>query len=73
LIMIFFVDDFKKFLDDTFPNHGKENLRSNDPRVVFFYTDRAGYITTVCGRSFEADPKLRISKSKLSTTGDLWD
>ena len=62
---IFFTTDYKKFLDQVFPDHGKNDLKEEDPRVVFFYTDRAGYITTVCGRSFDANPKLRYLKVKV--------
>jgi hypothetical protein len=63
---IFFADDFKMFLDETFPWHGKDKIKENDPRVVFFYTDRAGYIVNVCGRSFQADPKQRYLKVKVA-------
>lgn len=62
---LFFADDFKKFLDEQFPWHGKDKLKENDPRIVMFYTDRAGYITTVNGRSFSADPKQRYMKVKI--------
>jgi len=62
---IFFTDDFKKFLDDTFPKHNHEKLKPNDPRVVFFHTNHVGLINTVCGRSFTADPKLRYIKVKV--------
>lgn len=63
---IFFAPDYKLFLDEMFPWHGKEFLKENDPRVVVFYTDSAGYITNVSGRSFSADPKLRYLKVKVA-------
>jgi hypothetical protein len=62
---LFYAHDFKLFMDTTFPNHGKENLIENDPRIVMFYTDLAGNITCVNGRSFSADPKLRYVKIKI--------
>jgi len=62
---VFFAEDFKKFMDETFPWHGKL-LKDDDPRVVMFYTDMAGFVSCVCGRSFQADPKLRYIKIKVS-------
>jgi hypothetical protein len=62
---IFFAPDFKLFLDENFPWHGKDKLKENDPRIIVFHTDRAGYITNVSGRSFTADPKQRYMKVKV--------
>jgi len=61
---IFFTESYKKFLDDNFPNHGKEKL-FDDARIVMFYTNRDGMVTNVTGRSLEADSKIRYITVKL--------
>jgi hypothetical protein len=62
---IFFTEDYKAFMDATFPNHGKQ-LPEKDPRIVLFFTDLAGHITNVTGRGFNADDKLRYITVKVS-------
>lgn len=64
---IFFAEDYKYFLDDTWPHHGKEKLLEKDPRIVLFYTDSYKGITNVSGRSLTvADMKLRYITVKVS-------
>ena len=63
---IYFVSDFKKFMDDTFFDHGKTELKADDPRIVIFYCNMAGDISTVCGRAFSTDPTLRYVKVKVA-------
>ena len=64
---IYWAEDFKNFMDKTFPDHGKEDLIENDPRVVLFFTNREGDITNVAGRVIEKDtPRLRYISIKVS-------
>lgn len=63
---IFFVEDYKTFIDDFVPDHGRE-LVENDPRIVMFYTDIGGTITGVTGRSLRSgDKRLRYISIKIS-------
>ena len=52
---VFFASNFKEFMDDVFPDHGKENVPS-DARVVLFYTNEKGEITNVAGRALGKSP-----------------
>ena len=61
---IYYVENYKEWLDTNFPTHGKENLPS-DARIVLFYTDRNGGITNVTGRALAADNKLRYVTVKI--------
>ncbi len=60
---IFYVKNYKEFLDKNFPNHGKENL-PEDARIVLFYTNENKEITNVSGRALE-NTKLRYVTVKI--------
>lgn len=63
---IYYAEDFKVFMDQNFPDHGKD-LIDNDPRLVLFYRNRSGTITNVAGRSLvKDDPRLRYITVKVS-------
>lgn len=62
---IFYVEKYKSWLDETFPDHGKENL-IEDARLVLCFTDRTGIITNVSGRALAAENKLRYITVKVS-------
>lgn len=63
---IYYAEDFKIFMDQNFPDHGKD-LIDNDPRLVLFYRNRSGTITNVAGRSLvKDDPRLRYITIKVS-------
>lgn len=66
---IYYVEDFKKYMDNVFPEHQKD-LIENDPRLIWFLTDLHGKITHVCGRGLKTDNKLRYIKAKISKSED---
>jgi transcription elongation factor Elf1 len=61
---IFYAEDFKKFMDETFPEHGKD-LYENDPRLVLCYTNSSGEVTHVTGRTL-GKSNLRYITIKLT-------
>ena len=61
---IFYVENYKDWLDINFPTHGKEDV-PNDARIVLFFTDQNGGITNITGRSLAADQKLRYVTVKI--------
>jgi transcription elongation factor Elf1 len=61
---ILFVSKFKDFLDEEFPNHGKDEV-PNDDRVVLLYTNEKGEITNVAGRAL-SESKIRYVTVKVS-------
>lgn len=61
---IFYTDNFKKFLDEEFPNHGKKDLPSDD-RIVLFYTNEKGEVTNVAGRAL-SESKIRYITVKIT-------
>ena len=61
---ILFVPKFKNFLDEEFPNHGKDEV-PNDDRVVLLYTNEKGEITNIAGRAL-SDNKIRYVTVKVS-------
>lgn len=61
---IFFVENFKEFLDQEFPEHGKEDI-PNDDRIVLFYTNESGEITNVAGRAL-SNTKIRYVTVKIA-------
>ena len=61
---ILFVPKFKDFLDEEFPNHGKDEV-PNDDRVVLLYTNEKGEITNVAGRAL-SESKIRYVTVKVS-------
>jgi hypothetical protein len=70
---IYYAEDYKKFLDHMWPNHGKQNLIENDPRIVVFYTNFQGEVTNVTGRSFGADAKFRYITVKVSESRKVFN
>jgi transcription elongation factor Elf1 len=70
---IFFAADYKKFLDDQFPDHGKDTLLEDDPRLVLCFTNLKGEVTNVSGRSLTlADQKLRYIVVKVGEGRKLY-
>lgn len=61
---IFFAEKYKDFLDETFPNHGKEDI-PNDARIVLLYTTSDSTITHVTGRALALDNKIRYVTVKI--------
>ena len=61
---ILFVPKFRDFLDEEFPNHGKDEV-PNDDRVVLLYTNEKGEITNVAGRAL-SESKIRYVTVKVS-------
>lgn len=61
---VFYTENFKQFLDDNFPDHGKDNL-PEDQRIVLFYKNEGGFVTNVAGRAL-ADSKLRYITVKIT-------
>lgn len=56
---LYYTDNFKKFMDDFFPDHGKENLLE-DARIILPFTNFEGEFTHIAGRALEtADKTLR--------------
>lgn len=56
---LFYTSNFKQFMDEFFPEHGKENL-VDDARIVLPHTDFDGGYTHIVGRALEtADKTLR--------------
>jgi len=60
---LLFTENYKAWIDETFPGHEKENL-PEDARIVLFYTNESGIITNVSGRAL-ADTKLRYVTVKI--------
>jgi transcription elongation factor Elf1 len=67
---ILFVSKFKVFLDEEFPNHGKDEV-PNDDRIVLLYTNEKGEITNVAGRAL-SDTKIRYVTVKVSDEKKLF-
>ena len=62
---IFFAPAFLDFLNDKFPDHGKEEDKvPNDDRIVLFYTNENGEVTNVAGRAL-SDTKIRYITIKV--------
>jgi transcription elongation factor Elf1 len=61
---IFYAENFKTFLDEFFPEHGKEKV-PEDPRIVLMCADVEGNITTISGRALSADNQMRYVKVKI--------
>ena len=67
---ILFVPKFKDFLNEEFPNHGKDEV-PNDDRVVLLYTNEKGEITNVAGRAL-SDTKIRYVTVKITDEKKLF-
>lgn len=61
---IFYTESFKEFLDETFKDHGKDDI-PNDDRIVLFYTNVDGEITNVAGRAL-GESKIRYCTVKIT-------
>jgi transcription elongation factor Elf1 len=61
---VLFVPKFKDFLDEHFPEHGKDDV-PNDDRIVLLYTNESGEITNVAGRAL-SDTKIRYVTVKIT-------
>lgn len=57
---LFFAEDFKAFVDELYPEHGKE-LKESDPRLVIPFIDNHGTLLAVQGRA------LGTSKARYIT------
>lgn len=60
---IFFAPKFKDFLDQEFPDHGKDEI-PNDDRIVLLYTNELGEVTNVAGRAL-SESKIRYVTIKV--------
>ena len=67
---ILFVPKFKDFLDEEFPNHGKDEV-PNDDRIVLLYTNEKGEVTNVAGRAL-SDTKIRYVTVKITDEKKLF-
>ncbi|CAB4124278.1 DNA primase [uncultured Caudovirales phage] len=61
---IFYTENYKKFLDETFPDHGKDFI-PDDERIVLFYTNVDGDITNISGRAL-GESKIRYCTVKIT-------
>lgn len=62
-INLHYAEDFKKFVDEIFPEHEKE-LKENDPRLVIPFYDEDGTLLAFQGRALR-DSKIRYITIKL--------
>jgi hypothetical protein len=65
---LYYVKDFKAFINIIIPENGKENLPS-DPRIVIPFYDKNKALIAVQGRALEADSKTRYITIKAD--GDV--
>jgi transcription elongation factor Elf1 len=61
---LYYAPDFRKFIDNLIPNHGK-NLKENDPRIIIPFHDKDKNLIAVQGRALEADSKTRYITIKI--------
>jgi len=59
-----YANDFKQFIDELLPDHGKE-LKEDDPRLIIPFYDIDGTLLAVQGRSLR-DSKIRYITIKLA-------
>jgi len=62
---LYFTDKFKDFLDQDFPDHGKDAV-PNDDRIILFYKNEKGEITNIAGRGLSDSNKLRYITIRIS-------
>lgn len=67
---IYYTDNFKDFMDRDFPDHGKDDLPTDD-RIVLLYMNEAGEVTNVAGRAL-GDTKLRYLTVKVTDEKKLF-
>ena len=61
---LYFAEDFKKFVDETMPDHGKE-LKEDDPRLIIPFLDENKQLVAFQGRALR-DSKIRYITIKIS-------
>lgn len=61
---LYYANDFKNFIDELLPDHGKE-LKEDDPRLIIPFYDTDGTLLAVQGRSLR-DSKIRYITIKLA-------
>jgi transcription elongation factor Elf1 len=61
---LYYAHDFKIFIDEILPDHGKD-LKSDDPRLIIPFYDEDGTLLAVQGRSLR-DSKIRYITIKLA-------
>lgn len=61
---LYYAPDFKTFVDELSPNHGKE-LKENDPRIIIPFYDKDKNLIAIQGRALEADSKTRYMTIKI--------
>lgn len=61
---LFYVDDFKHYMDTAWPGHGKKELHENDKRLVWMMQNMDGEMIQVCGRTL-TNSKLRYIKCRV--------
>ena len=61
---LYYANDFKNFIDELLPDHGKE-LKEDDPRLIIPFYDIDGTLLAVQGRSLR-DSKIRYITIKLA-------
>lgn len=68
LSQLYYAHDFREFIDQSFPNHGKD-LKS-DSRIVIPFYDANKKLTAVQGRALQADNKIRYITIKADEESD---
>ena len=61
---IYYADDFLKFCDETFPDHGK-NLIKEEPRIVIPFYDTNNNLIGIQGRAILKNAKVRYITIKV--------
>lgn len=61
---LYFVEDFKAYMDKQHPDHGKEELVEKDPRIIWYLTDLKGNPNVICGRALDGN-SLRYIKVRI--------
>ena len=61
---LYYAPDFRTFVDELAPNHGKD-LKANDPRIIIPFYDKDKNLIAIQGRALEADSKTRYMTIKL--------
>lgn len=61
---LYFATDFKKFVDQLIPNHGK-NLVLSENRIIIPFYDRDRNLIAIQGRALDKDAKIRYITIKI--------
>jgi transcription elongation factor Elf1 len=67
---ILYAEKFKTFLDEQFPDHGKEDIPDDD-RIVLLYKNESGEVTNVAGRAL-GNTKMRYITVKIKDEKKLF-